>query len=133
MTLEAMNFDPFVIPLLQGMVTNAVGKVYVNGLYTQDFPLERGVRQGNPMSPLLFDLSLQPLMCLLEDKCMKRILKGLRISNWETSFINFLLTMLASSSKIRNQNLRRLELQFKSFKIYLGHFQMLLRLSLCPW
>lgn len=80
-----MDLDPFVILLLKGLITDVVAKVHVNSLYTQKFPLERGVHQGDPMSPLLFALSSQPLMSMLEDKRIeKRIigeLSGLKISN----------------------------------------------------
>lgn len=51
-TLAAMHLDPLVIILLQGLITRAEVKVHVNGLYTRSFPLERGVREGDPMSPL---------------------------------------------------------------------------------
>lgn len=39
-----MKLDPFVIQLIRGLVENVVAKVHVNGLFTQAFPLERGVR-----------------------------------------------------------------------------------------
>lgn len=82
--LKAMHVDPFVITLIWGLVTNAKEKVYVNGLFTMAFPLERGVRQGDPMSPLLFALSSQPLMSLLESKCMCGELASLYISDQES-------------------------------------------------
>lgn len=74
------ELDPFVISLIQGMVTNAEAKIHVNGLFTWPFPLERGVRQGDPLSPLLFALSSQPLMVLLEEKHRRGDLLGLKIS-----------------------------------------------------
>lgn len=80
-TLSAMDLDPFIITLLQGMICEAKVKVHVNGLFTQSFPLEQGVRKGDPMSPLIFALSSEPLMCLLEDRQIKGDLLGLKISN----------------------------------------------------
>lgn len=80
-TLSTMDLDPFANTLLQGMIYDAKVKVHVNGLLTQSFPLERGVRQGDPMPPLLFALSTKPLMCLLEDRLTKGDLKGLNIAN----------------------------------------------------
>lgn len=55
--LATMHLDPFVIMLIQGQVTGTEAKVHVNGLFTRSFALERGVRQGDPMSPILFALS----------------------------------------------------------------------------
>lgn len=60
-----MNLDPFVLSLIQGLVLNAKAKVHVNGLFTPSFPLEWGVLQGDPLAPLLFVLSIEPLMRLL--------------------------------------------------------------------
>lgn len=77
--LATMDLDPFVITLIQGLVCNVEAKVHVNGLFALSFPLERGVQQGDPMSPLLFSLSYEPLMCLLEDGSVKGELKGLRL------------------------------------------------------
>lgn len=58
----------------------AKAKVHVNGMFTQSFSLERGVWQGDPMSPLLFALSSQLLMCILEDCKVKEELVSLKVS-----------------------------------------------------
>lgn len=76
-----MRMDPFVISLIMGLVTGAEAKVHVNGLYTHLFPLERGVREGDPMSPILFTISSQSLMSLLEAKGIFGDLIGLKIPN----------------------------------------------------
>lgn len=78
-TLSAMNLDPGMIVLIQGLITNVEAKVHVNGLFTCAFPLEHGVCQGDPMSLLLFALSSQPLMSQLEGKWAHGLLSGLRI------------------------------------------------------
>lgn len=77
--LIAMDLDPFVITLIQGLVCDAKAKVHVNGLFARSSPLERGVRQGDRMFSLLFALLSEPLMCLLEEKSVKGELKGLKI------------------------------------------------------
>lgn len=79
-TLAAMVLDPFVITLLQGTIRNVEAEVHVNGLYTLPFDLERGVHQGDPLSPILFSLSSQPLMNMLAKKRSLGELTGLRIS-----------------------------------------------------
>lgn len=59
---------------------NSEAKVHVNRIFTQAFSLERGVRQGDPLSPFLFVLSSQPLMRLMEDMMRRGELIGLRIN-----------------------------------------------------
>lgn len=41
-TLFAMNLDPKVMPLIQGLVMGVEAKVHVNGMFTCSFPLEWG-------------------------------------------------------------------------------------------
>lgn len=47
---------------MKSLIGNACSKALVNGLCTADIKMCRGVRQGCPLSPLLFVLSTQPLM-----------------------------------------------------------------------
>lgn len=54
-------------------------KVHFNGLFTQPFPLHRGVHQGCPLAPLLFALSSQPLMLFLKDHATQGNISGIPI------------------------------------------------------
>lgn len=54
--------------------------IHFNGLFTlSTFPLLQGVRQGFPLAPLLFTISMQPLMALLKDQANKGNLIGIPI------------------------------------------------------
>lgn len=99
-TLLAMNLDPFVLSLIQGLVLNAEAKVHVNGSFTPSFPLERGVRQGDPLAPLLFVLTTEPLMRLLQKKCDQGDLVGLRVTQQES----LLFQLFADDSCLFIQN-----------------------------
>lgn len=41
-------------------------KLHINGLRSEAILLGRGVRQGYPLSPLLFAISTQPLMSFMD-------------------------------------------------------------------
>ncbi|KAL3685968.1 hypothetical protein R1sor_003990 [Riccia sorocarpa] len=66
-TLRSMRIGQHTISLLRMLVAGGRAKVYVNGRFSRAFNLERGVRQGCPVSPLLFALNTQLLMQLLRD------------------------------------------------------------------
>lgn len=79
--LRAMHFPEHLVTLIQGLTVGASSKVHTNGLFTDSFPLGRGVRQGCPLSPLLFALTTQPLMLLFKKKLAEGNLLGLPIDN----------------------------------------------------
>ena len=56
------------------MYENATSTIQINGHQSGPIPIRSSVRQGCPMSMLLYALCLNPLLCILENK-----LTGLRI------------------------------------------------------
>ncbi|KAL3693122.1 hypothetical protein R1sor_006773 [Riccia sorocarpa] len=60
-------------------VSSGRAKIHVNGRVTKSFELGRGVRQGCPVSPLLFVISTQPLMRLLRVAKQEGSLKGVHV------------------------------------------------------
>lgn len=66
--------------LVKGLLDGAISKVHINGLFTEEIPDTRGVFQGDPLSPLLFAITTQPLMEYLEFKLATRDINGVKIS-----------------------------------------------------
>lgn len=78
-TLVAMGFDLGVVALIRGLVENSTSRVHFNGMFTEEIQLDRGVRQGCPLAPLLFALSTQPFMAILDDLADQGKIKGFKI------------------------------------------------------
>lgn len=60
--LEAFGFPEEVIGALRKLYNGMYSDLEVNGRVVSSFPVSRGVRQGCPLSPVLFVLSLDPLL-----------------------------------------------------------------------
>ncbi|KAL3689702.1 hypothetical protein R1sor_016011 [Riccia sorocarpa] len=76
-----MGFCSKFIQLIQGLVENSESVIHINGAFTAEFQLERGVRQGCPIAPLLFALSTQPLMEMLKDVQVKGTVQGIQLGD----------------------------------------------------
>ena len=74
-TMERYGFGPRLIRWLRLLYSNARSCVKCNGVLTDTFPLERSVRQGCPLSAILYSISVEPLATLVKGdrgiKCVK--------------------------------------------------------------
>jgi exonuclease III len=64
-TLAIYNLPESFISTVRSLYENAETKVMVNGVLSSPFKVSRGVRQGDPMSCLLFDIAIEPLANML--------------------------------------------------------------------
>ena len=66
--LETAGFKPEFRRWISMMYHNPQAVVQVNGRHSRGFAIEHLVQQGCPLSPLLYVLALEPLLCRLRDR-----------------------------------------------------------------
>ena len=74
--LETAGFKPEFRRWISMMYHNPQAVVQVNGRRSTVFAVERSVRQGCPLSPLLYVLALEPLLRRLRDRTTNPALRG---------------------------------------------------------
>lgn len=65
--------------LVKGLLVGVVSKVHVNDCFIEEIPITQGIRQGDPLSPLFFALTIQLLMEYLQYKFSARDIDGIQI------------------------------------------------------
>ncbi|KAJ0597688.1 putative RNA-directed DNA polymerase [Helianthus annuus] len=66
---------------IMGILYAGSGRVLVNGSPTGSFNMERGLRQGDPISPFLFILALESLNIIMNKAVEDGLVSGLRLPN----------------------------------------------------
>ncbi|KAK3592171.1 hypothetical protein CHS0354_000078 [Potamilus streckersoni] len=66
--LERHDVNPQWINIVQDLYSDTSTSFRVNGKNTGEIAITRGVKQGDPLSPLLFNIALDPIFCLIEDQ-----------------------------------------------------------------
>ncbi|NXX24033.1 PO21 protein, partial [Podargus strigoides] len=78
--LGQRGVDPHVIHLVSEMYKNIRTYISTEREKTDPIYIRSGVKQGDPMSPLLFNLALDPLLCKLETEGQGFQQGGLKIT-----------------------------------------------------
>lgn len=78
-TLTAMGLRGQFLKLIQGLTIGGSVKIHINGQFSESIPMERGVRQGCPIAPMLFAICTQPLLAFLQVERLKGRMLGVRL------------------------------------------------------
>lgn len=66
--LRTQRFPKRFIQFTQAITMKLIGKIKVNSSYSENFVFKRGVRQGNPLSPTIFIIALEPFLRTLKQR-----------------------------------------------------------------
>ncbi|NXM09834.1 PO21 protein, partial [Tyrannus savana] len=75
MGLKQKGVDPHIVSLIQNMYEDIYTQIDTKTGKSDQIKMLVGVKQGDPMSPLLFNLAIDPLLCKLEE-CGKGFQQG---------------------------------------------------------
>lgn len=88
--MQRLGFDRRWIDLVMMCVTTVKYRIRVNGKLTKEFSLERGLRQGDPISPYLFLLCAEGFSSLLARAELEGKIGEVRICKSAPSVIHLL-------------------------------------------
>jgi exonuclease III len=78
--LEAFGLPNRFVSTVKHLYLSAETEIAINGIHSAPYRVRRGVRQGDPLSCLLFNLAIEPLACAIRDS---PDIKGIRIPGIE--------------------------------------------------
>ncbi|GJW79771.1 RNA-directed DNA polymerase, eukaryota, reverse transcriptase zinc-binding domain protein [Tanacetum coccineum] len=79
--MSQMNFGSKWRKRISSCLSSASVSVLINGSPSKEFKMERGLRQGDQLSPFLFLIVAEALEVMIIEACNKSILKGLSLGD----------------------------------------------------
>ena len=78
--LRARGLAPKLVDLIQDLYADSNASVGAQGIKSRPFPLLSGVRQGCPLSPILFNVFMDFMMRQVNHECATRGVAGFRVA-----------------------------------------------------
>uniref|UniRef100_A0A251V012 Putative RNA-directed DNA polymerase, eukaryota n=1 Tax=Helianthus annuus TaxID=4232 RepID=A0A251V012_HELAN len=79
--MAQMGFPPIWCKWINGILMSARSSVLVNGSPTFEFQCQKGLRQGDPLSPFLFLIVMEALSCSIASAGIAGKFSGIRLPN----------------------------------------------------
>nr|GEV96995.1 putative RNA-directed DNA polymerase, eukaryota, reverse transcriptase zinc-binding domain protein [Tanacetum cinerariifolium] len=91
LTMKQMGFSTIWRKRIQGCLDSTYASVIINGSPTKEFKIQKGLRQGNPLSPFLFIIAIEALHVSIQEAKSKNIFKGVKVrsANLDISHFQF--------------------------------------------
>lgn len=80
-SLRSMHFHENLIFWIKAIVSSAKPSVLVNGSTSREFSMKQGIRQGDPLSPMLFNIIGEMLHLFLVKANSLGIFEGVSVNN----------------------------------------------------
>jgi hypothetical protein len=87
--MHFMGFSETWIKWISGCLSSASSSILINGSPTSEFKIQRGLRQGDPLSPFLFIIAMEGLHVAMEDAMAAGLYKGFNINSLNLSHLFF--------------------------------------------
>ena len=116
--LRRMGFCDRWLSWIEGCLKSASISILVNGSSSSEFIPQRGLRQGDPLVPLLFNVAMEGLNGLLREAMEKNLFQGLLVgrNEMEVSILQYADdTIFFGKTSMEN---------FKAIKVILRSFEL---------
>ncbi|GKB86411.1 RNA-directed DNA polymerase, eukaryota, reverse transcriptase zinc-binding domain protein [Tanacetum coccineum] len=87
--MHFMGFSEKWIKWIKGCLYSARSSILINGSPTREFNINRGLRQGDPLSPFLFIIAMEGLHVAVEDALSAGLYRGLKVNTLNLSHFFF--------------------------------------------
>ena len=99
--LRSYGFDEGFIQCIRMMYDNATSVIQINGHISHPIPIQCGVRQGCPLSMILFVLCLNPLLCHLDERLQGLCVHGSQRKTTVIAYADDVSILVTSQEDVR--------------------------------
>lgn len=78
--LSSMGFPQNIMNVIKSCISTVSCKILINGQPSKGFAPEKGLRQGDPLSPYLFIICADVLSGLLKKEAAEKMIHGLQVA-----------------------------------------------------
>ena len=121
-TLESIGIEGPFLKIINSIYLKPSTSIIYNGDKLEAFPIRSGVKQGCPLSPLLFNIVLETLKVAIREK---KEIEGIKIGNEETK-----LSLFADDMMVHLKNSRE---STKTLVEIINNFSKVAEYNITPW